>query len=53
VLHYTVDGSAPSKSDVLYEGPFALTNTCVVRVRAYKAGYGKSIPAQKVYVITE
>ena len=50
-IHYTVDGSAPGESDPLYQGPVRLDGPTVLRARAYKDGYTRSIVAQQVYII--
>jgi len=49
-IHYTIDGSEPTRTDPLYESPFSLTEAGVVRARAYKAGFTRSITAQQVFV---
>lgn len=49
VIHYTLDGSAPNNSDPVYKGPFELTGPAVVRARAYKPGFTRSIVAQEVF----
>jgi uncharacterized repeat protein (TIGR03806 family) len=53
VIHYTLDGSAPAKSDPVYEDPLEITNACVLRAKAYKTGFTKSITSQQVYIISE
>jgi hypothetical protein len=52
-IHYTLDGSVPTKSDPVYEKPLKLNGPTVLRTRAFKAGFTKSITAQEVYVIGE
>ncbi len=34
-LYYTLDGSLPTESSTLYEGPFYITETCKVRAAAF------------------
>jgi uncharacterized repeat protein (TIGR03806 family) len=51
IIHYTVDGSAPTSSDPVYEKPFALTDSTVVRARAYKQGFKRSIPVQEIFEV--
>ena len=35
-LHYTVNGSAPTKDSVFYSGPIPITHTCVVSVKSFE-----------------
>lgn len=50
-IHYTLDGSVPTTSDPLYEGPITLAATAVVRARAYKDGYTRSIPVKQIFIV--
>jgi len=50
-IRYTLDGSVPGKSDAPYEQPIKLTRTAVVRARAFKEGFTRSITEQQVFVI--
>jgi len=50
-IRYTLDGSAPTESDLLYEKPIRLTETAVLRARVFKPGYMKSVAVQQVFVI--
>jgi uncharacterized repeat protein (TIGR03806 family) len=50
-IHYTLDGSDPGGSDPLYLAPIQITDTRILRARAFKAGFTRSISAQEVYVI--
>jgi hypothetical protein len=52
-IRYTVDGSAPGASDPLYTGPIKLDQPTVLRARAYKDGFTRSVIAQQIYVISE
>lgn len=52
-IHYTVDGSAPTSSDPVYEKPIKLTGPTVVRARAFKSTYTKSITVQQTFIIGE
>src|ERR1044071_1986284 len=49
VIHYTLDGSAPNNSDPVYKEPLTLTGPTVVRARAYKPGFTRSIVSQEVF----
>jgi uncharacterized repeat protein (TIGR03806 family) len=50
-IRYTLDGSVPGTSDMRYEKPFKLTGPAVVRARAYKDGFTRSITVQQVFII--
>jgi mono/diheme cytochrome c family protein len=50
-LHYTLDGSVPGRSDMRYAKPFKLMGPAVVRARAFKDGFTRSITAQEVFII--
>ncbi len=50
-IHYTLDGSLPTKGDPVYEKPIRLAGPTIVRAKAFKPGYTKSITAQEVYAI--
>jgi mono/diheme cytochrome c family protein len=53
VIHYTLDGSAPTASDPAYEKPITLEGPAVVRARAYKPGFTRSITVQEIFVVGE
>jgi uncharacterized repeat protein (TIGR03806 family) len=50
-IHYTLDGSVPGPSDMRYEKPIELTGPAVVRARAYKDGFTRSITTQQVFIV--
>jgi uncharacterized repeat protein (TIGR03806 family) len=50
-IRYTLDGSEPGTSDPLYESPIKLTASTILRARAYKDGFTRSITSQEVYVV--
>jgi uncharacterized repeat protein (TIGR03806 family) len=50
-IRYTLDGSVPGTNDMLYERPIKLSGPAVLRTRAFKAGFTRSITAQEVFVI--
>jgi len=52
-IRYTVDGSAPGASDPLYTGPIKVEGPTVLRARAYKDGFTRSVISQQIYVISE
>jgi uncharacterized repeat protein (TIGR03806 family) len=50
-VHYTLDGSVPGTSDPRYEHPIKLTGPAVIRTRAFKEGFTRSIITQDVFVV--
>lgn len=50
-IHYTTDGTAPTTSDPRYEKPIRLTGPTILRTRAFKAGFTKSIIAQQIFLV--
>jgi mono/diheme cytochrome c family protein len=52
-IRYTLDGSVPGLTDIHYEKPIRLTGPAVLRARAFKDGFTRSITAQEVFVIAK
>jgi uncharacterized repeat protein (TIGR03806 family) len=52
-VHYTVDGSAPTSSDPVYDKPIKLNGPTVLRARAFKPTFTKSITVQQTFIIGE
>jgi len=50
-IRYTLDGSVPGTTDMLYEKPVRLSGPAVLRARAFKQGFTRSITAQQVFII--
>ena len=50
-IRYTVDGTVPTAADLLYEKPVPLTGPTILRARAFKPGFTKSIPTQAIFLI--
>jgi mono/diheme cytochrome c family protein len=50
-IRYTLDGSLPTETDILYDKPITLTGPTIVRAKAFKPGFKRSITAQQVFVI--
>ena len=50
-IRYTLDGSVPGPDDKRYEKPIKLTDPAVVRARAYKDGFTRSITTQEVFIV--
>jgi uncharacterized repeat protein (TIGR03806 family) len=52
-IRYTLDGSTPGPKDQKYEKPFTLSGPAVLRTRAFKDGFTKSITSQEVFVVNQ
>ncbi len=50
-IRYTLDGSLPTSADPLYEKPIQLSGPTILRAKAFKPGFTKSITVQQVFVI--
>jgi uncharacterized repeat protein (TIGR03806 family) len=50
-IRYTLDGSVPDISDPRYDKPIKLSAPTVLRARAFKPGFTRSISVQEVFVI--
>jgi mono/diheme cytochrome c family protein len=50
-IRYTLDGTVPTTSDLLYEKPIRLTGPTIVRARAFKPGFTESITSQNIFII--
>jgi hypothetical protein len=52
-IRYTVDGTVPTSSDLLYEKPVRLTGPTILRARAFKPGFTNSITTQEIFLAGE
>jgi uncharacterized repeat protein (TIGR03806 family) len=50
-IRYTLDGSAPTKSALLYTNAIELTGPVTLRARAFKTGFTKSIAVQETFIV--
>jgi uncharacterized repeat protein (TIGR03806 family) len=50
VVRYTLDGSTPGDQDPLYNGPIEVTAPTILRARAYREGYTRSIAVQQNFL---
>ncbi len=50
-VRYTLDGTVPGTNDKLYDKPIKLSGPAVLRTRAFKQGFTRSITAQQVFII--
>ncbi len=53
VIHYTLDGTVPTTSDLLYQKPLALTGPTILRAKAFKKGSTESITSQEIFIVNE
>ena len=52
-IRYTLDGSEPTRAAALYEAPFVLDKTAVIRARAFQDGLLPSADAAATYIAEE
>jgi len=50
-IRFTLDGTTPSSSSMLYTGELTLSASATIQARAFKAGYNPSGTAQATYLI--
>lgn len=48
-IRYTLDGTIPTASDLLYEKPIELKDPTILRAKAFKPGFKKSITSEEIY----
>jgi len=48
-IRYTLDGTIPTASDLLYDKPIELSNPTILRAKAFKPGFKKSITSEEIY----
>ena len=52
-IHYTLDGTVPSQSSQAYSGPITVSQTGMIRARAFRDGYIESATQTETYFIGE
>jgi uncharacterized repeat protein (TIGR03806 family) len=52
-IRYTLDGTVPGTADMLYDKPIKLSGPAILRTRAFRQGFTRSIAAQQVYIIAK
>jgi hypothetical protein len=50
-IYYTLDGTDPTRGSTLYEGPFTISESCILRTFAVANSYGDSTITRKLYTI--
>ena len=51
IIRYTLDGTVPTPSDLLYEKPVQLTSPTILRAKAFEPGHTRSITSQGIFII--
>jgi len=51
-IYYTVDGTVPTTSDLLYDKPVQLTGSTILRAKAFEPGFTKSITSQEIFIVS-
>jgi Chitobiase/beta-hexosaminidase C-terminal domain len=51
IIRYTLDGTVPTTADALYEKPLQLTDPTIVRAKAFKPGFTRSITIQEIFIL--
>ena len=49
-IRYTLDGTVPTTADLLYEKPVQLSGPTILRAKAFKPGFTKSITSQEIFL---
>jgi uncharacterized repeat protein (TIGR03806 family) len=49
-IYYTIDGTVPTTSDLLYDQPVQLAAPTILRAKAFKPGCTKSITSQEIFL---
>jgi mono/diheme cytochrome c family protein len=50
-IRYTLDGTVPTTNDLLYEKPVQISGPTILRAKAFKPGFTKSITSQQIYIL--
>jgi mono/diheme cytochrome c family protein len=50
-IFYTLDGTVPTTADLPYEKPVRLTGPTILRAKAFKPGFTKSITTQEIFLV--
>ena len=53
VIHYTTDGTIPTESSYLYNGPITVSTTTTIRARAFRSGWMPGDIARGIYTMEE
>jgi uncharacterized repeat protein (TIGR03806 family) len=50
-IYYTLDGTVPTTADLFYDQPVQLSGPTILRAKAFKPGFTKSITTQEIFLI--
>ncbi len=50
-IFYTLDGTVPTTADLPYEKPIKISAPTIVRAKAFKPGFTKSITVQQIFLV--
>jgi uncharacterized repeat protein (TIGR03806 family) len=50
-IYFTLDGTVPTTSDLLYQKPVQIAGPTILRAKAFKPGFTKSITTQGIFII--
>lgn len=51
-VFYTLDGTVPTQSDLLYQKPIRVSAPTILRAKAFKPGFKKSITTQEIFLFS-
>jgi uncharacterized repeat protein (TIGR03806 family) len=52
-IYYTLDGTVPTTSDLPYEKPIQISAPTILRAKAFKPGFTKSITTQEIFIVSQ
>ncbi len=52
-IRYTLDGTVPTTSDLLYQKPVQLAGSTILRAKAFEPGFTKSITSQGIFIVSQ
>lgn len=52
-IRFTLDGTVPTPTDLQYKDPIPLSQPTILRAKAFKPGFTKSITVQEIFLVGE
>ena len=49
-IYYTFDGTEPTQNSILYTNPFIISETCIIKAKAFKDTYLESLTTEAVFL---